>query len=428
MDGSPVNIIVCSIIPVWGDIGMAVSGSSHKVADKSSEGSFLGILAFPPFLMIPIIIIAFLARGSRPRGTAYMPAIFAILIGFMVMSVIFVALRKNGLQKAANAVSLVSCGVLLLFFSHLMGLGEFFGWAGTLLIASGLILAMSLTVTTPKKRFAMAENNLLPETVSHLEIKKLLDAMAFPSAFLKNDENGKDIVVAINEALAAMLGKNNHQVMGRELSSVLPGSDTVASFKFSGMEWVPNRTSRGKQTLFMLAPLLKAKEEFSGPTDAIDRDTGLFTPLFLKYRANADVEACRRYGRRLSVILFRLSFDNMPIKPSDAAVNRAFAEFGKLAAGSLRACDSGYRLRDDEVLIFLPDTPQGGSKIVVSRILAGARKLGRLECVELGQANIDDVTINYFGEEVSSVDQVMNDVYVEIGRKAELELRVVPDR
>jgi GGDEF domain-containing protein len=378
--------------------------------------------------MIPIVVIAFLARGSRPRGEAYMPAIFAILIGFMVLSVIFVALRKNGMQKAANTVSLISCGILLLFLSPFMGLGEFFGWAGTVLIASGLILAMSLIVASPKKRFAMTENNLLPESVSHLEIKKLLDAMAFPSAFLKNDGNGGDVVVAINEALAAMLGKNNQQVRDKEFSSVLPGSGTAASFKFSGNEWVPNRTSRGNQTLFMLTPLFKAKEEFSGPTDAIDHETGLFTPLFLKYRANADVEACRRYGRKLSVILFRLSFDNMQIKPSDEAIKKAFAEFGKMAAASLRACDSGYRIREDEVLIFLPDTPQGGSKIVVSRILSGVRKLARLECVELGQASIDDVTINYFGEEASSVDQVMNDVYVEMGRTAELKLHsVVPD-
>ncbi|MDR0616613.1 MAG: hypothetical protein LBG29_07385 [Synergistaceae bacterium] len=406
---------------------MAVSSSSYEAGNKSGGGSFWGMLAFPPFLMAPIIIIAILARGSRPSGPAYMPAIFALLISFTAMSVLFLTLWKNSQQKAANAVSLISCGVLLLFLSFSMGLGEFFGWGGTALTASGLVIVMSLLIAAPKKRFSMTENNLLPETVSPFEIKKLLDAMAFPSAFLKNGENGDEIVVAINEALASMLGKNNRQVMDKDFSSVLPGNYTASSFKFSGSEWVPNRTSRGHQTLFMLSPLLKAPKELSGPTDAIDHDTGLFTPLFLKYRANADVEACRRYRRKLSVILFRLSFDNMPIKPSDAAIKRTFTKFGALVAASLRACDSGYRLREDEVLIFLPDTPQGGSQIVTSRILSATRKVARLECVELGQASIDNVTVNYFGEEATSVDQVMNDLYVEMGRNAELQLHSIPD-
>ncbi|MDR1020989.1 MAG: hypothetical protein LBL73_09530 [Synergistaceae bacterium] len=398
---------------------MGVSESSRKAAGKSQNVSFSGMLAFSAFLIAPVVVIAVLAIGPSSRAPIYMPAIFAMFISYVIMFVFFMTLWKNGMQKAASAVSLVSCGVMLLFLSSQVGLGEFFGWAGTGLISFGMLLAMSMIIAQPTKRFAMPGNNLLPETVSTMEVKKLLDAMASPAAFLKNDGGGEDMVVAINEPMAAMLGKNNHQVSGKAFSSVLPDNETAAFFNFSGTEWIPNRTTRGNQTLFMLMPLIKPKDEFSGPTDAIDRETGLFTPLFLKYRANADVEACRRYERKLSVILFRLSFDKMPIKPSGEATNKAFSEFGKLVTASLRACDSGYRLRENEVLIFLPDTPQGGSKIVVSRIYAKVRKLSGVECVELGQADIDDVTANYFGKEVGSIDQVMKDVYIKMGRSAE---------
>ncbi|MDR1515251.1 MAG: hypothetical protein LBS45_06115 [Synergistaceae bacterium] len=401
---------------------MAVSGSQHKVTGKSQNGSLGWVFALPLFLLAPTVVTVILSQGAGTRGPAFLPAVFAMFISYAIMSVLFVTLRKNGMPRAANAVSLISCGVLLLLLSFLIRLGGLLGWVGTGLISLGLVMAMSLIVTQPAKRFSIADNYLLPETISPLEVKKLLDAMTFPSAFLKRGEGGADTVVAINEPLSAMLGKSNQHAKDGEFSSLLPNYDTAQSFKFSGAEWIPNRTSRGRQTLFILTPIAKPKEEFSGPTDAIDRQTGLFTPLFLKYRANADVEACRRYERKLSVILFRLSFDNMPIKPSDGAMKRAFSEFGKLVAGSLRACDSGYRLRDDEVLIFLPDTPQGGSKIVVSRIFAGTRKLAKVECVELGQASIDEVTINYFGKEAVSVDQVMEDVYVEMGRSAELML------
>ncbi|MDR0649233.1 MAG: hypothetical protein LBF92_07860 [Synergistaceae bacterium] len=397
---------------------MGVSDSSRKITtDKSQYTSFLGILAFSAFLLAPVVAVVAMAIGTRSRGPTFMPAVFAMFISYAILFVFFVTLRKNGMQRAAGAVSLVSCGVMLLFLSSQTQLGEFWGWTGTGLISMGMLLAMSLIVAQPTKRFAMPGNNLLPETIKPPEVKKLLDAMASPAAFLKN-EGGDEVVVAINERMAAMLGKNSMQVSGKAFSSVIPGNETAAFFKFSGSEWAPNRTSRGNQTLFMLMPLIKQKEELPGPMDAIDRETGLFTPLFLKYRANADVEACRRYERRLSVVLFRLSFDRLPIRPTDEAVRRAFAEFGKLVAVSLRACDSGYRLRDNEVLIFLPDTPQGGSKIVVSRIYAGVRKLAGVECVELGQASIEDVTTNYFGKEAGSIDQVMEDVYVEMGRAA----------
>jgi GGDEF domain-containing protein len=322
------------------------------------------------------------------------------------------------MKRPAYSVSLLANGVLLLFLSFAMGLGEIFAWAGTALIAGGLFTLMSQIVTPPKTQFSSAGTDLLPESVSYGEVKKLLDAMAFPSAFLKKNEDGVDIVVAINDTLAGIvgLGKNEQQARGVPFFNILPNNEIGKTFKFADAEWVPHRTTKGRQTLFMLTPMLKVAES-SGPTDAIDAETGLFTPLFLRYRANADVEACRRYGRKLSVVLFRISFEKCAIKPSDDAIKKAFAEFGRMVVASLRACDSGYRLREDEVLVYLPDTPQSGSKTVVNRVMDKVRKLSRVECVELEMAEIDEVTINYFGDEVVSVDEVMNDMYIAMGRK-----------
>jgi GGDEF domain-containing protein len=402
---------------------MRVAEAAERDKNKSSrEGGFWGKLAFPPILLIPIFIAVMSADTTRASARIFVPSLFAVLISYVGMSILFVSLRQSGMKKAANAVSLLSSGFLLLILSSSLGLGDIFGWVATALLVGGLILVMSQIMPPVSKKFPKAVNDLLPENVSPVEVKKLLDAMAFPSAFLKNTDDGDELVVAINEAFAAMLGKNNHQVKDVSFSSVLPGNEKAVSFKFSGSEWVPHRTTRGVQTLFMLTPLIKTTEEFVGPTDAIDRETGLFTPLFLKYRATADVEACRRYGRRMAVVLFRLTFDRKPLIPSDEKVNKACVAFGKMVAASLRACDSGYRLKVDEVLIFLPDTPQSGSKTVVSRIEEKAKKLAKVEVAELALANIQDVTLNYFGEEVTSVDQVMNDIYVKIGRVNELQM------
>jgi GGDEF domain-containing protein len=279
---------------------------------------------------------------------------------------------------------------------------------------------MAQIIPSAPARFTQVGADLLPESVTHQEVKKLLDAMNFPCAFLKIGEDGEERIISANEQLTNILGKKESQIREAPFSSIFPNNENSGLMKISNKEWTINRTTRGSQTLFMLIPVAKAKEQVShGPTDAIDHETGLFTPLFLKYRANADVEACRRYGRKLSVVLFRISFDEANIMPTDNARKKAYADFGKMVSESLRACDSGYRMNEDEVLLYLPDTGQSGSKTVVGRIDYKARKLSKVESPALATATIKEVTVSYFGDEVVSVDQVMKDIYVAIGRKSE---------
>ncbi|MDR3322385.1 MAG: hypothetical protein LBS93_08045 [Synergistaceae bacterium] len=398
------------------------SGGAKNNTGISRHGfnvGFLENLAFPPVALVPILIIAVLIGDTRAGSRISMPALFAMLISYAAMSIVFISLRKNSMKRAANAVSLLANGVLLLFLSFTMGLGELFAWAGTALIAGGLFTLMSQVITPPKTQFSSAGTDLLPDSIGHGEVKKLLDAMAFPSAFFKKNDDGEDIVVALNDTLTSIvgLGRNEQQARGVRFSTLLPNNDGSTIFKFADAEWIPHRTTKGRQTLFMLTPVVKTSSGSLGPTDAIDNETGLFTPLFLKYRANADVEACRRYGRKLSVVLFRVSFGKTAIVPNENAMKKAWIEFGKMVVESLRACDSGYRLREDEVLVYLPDTPQSGSKTVVNRVMDKVRKLSKVECAELASAEIEEVTINYFGDEVVSVDEVMNDMYIAMGRK-----------
>jgi uncharacterized membrane protein YccF (DUF307 family) len=400
-------------------MNMANGGKGNAMVRKRS--GFFEKLAFPPVLLVPVLVVALLSRGSAGgRSTSFMPALFAMLLSYGVMSAVFVALRKKDLKMAANAVSLLANGVLLIFVSIAMGLGGIAGWIGAGLVALGLVLAMAQIIPPSQTRFAQVGADLLPESVTHHEVKKLLDAMNFPCAFLKIGEDGEERVISANEQLANLLGKKESQLREELFSSVIPNNGNSAFMKILNREWTPNRTTRGTQTLFMLIPVTKTKEQVAqGPTDAIDRETGLFTPLFLKYRANADVEACRRYGRKLSVVLFRISFDDAEIMPKDEAKKKAYVDFGKMVAESLRACDSGYRLNEEEVLLYLPDTGQSGSQTVVGRIDYKAKKLSKVECPTLASAKIKEVTVNYFGDEVVSVDQVMKDIYVAIGRKKE---------
>jgi GGDEF domain-containing protein len=406
--------------------GMLMDTSVAPRKNKGKSTSFFDMLAFPPLLLVPVFIVTKLADKTNGNSGTFMPAFMfiAMLLSYAVMSVAFITLRKKGLRVAANAVSMIANGVILIFFSIVIGTGGVFGWLGTIILTCGLIIAVAQIASPPSTRFPKISADLLPDSVSELEVKKLLDAMDFPSAFLKKDDNGEDWAIAVNGAFSALVGETEKEIKEKLFSEIVPDGEESSIVRFSGKEWIPHRTARGKQTLFMLTPAVIKKTEnaFSGPRDAIDPETGLFTQLFLKYRASADVESCRRYGRKLSVLLFRISFDNAPITPSDKAKKNAYAVFGKMVTESLRACDSGYRLNEDEVLVYLPDTPQGGAKTVSSRIMDRVRKLSKVECVELGIANIQEVSVNYFGEDVFSVDQVMNDIYVEMGRDSKFEL------
>jgi GGDEF domain-containing protein len=400
-----------------------MGASSAPKRSKGKSASFVDMLAFPPLLLAPVFIVTMLANKTNGNSGTFMPAFIAMLLSYAVMSVAFIALRKKGLRVAANAVSMIANGVILIFFSIVIGTGGIFGWLGTILLTCGLIIAAAQITSAPPARFSRISADLLPDSVSELEVRKLLDAMDFPSAFLKKDDNGEDWPIAVNGILVSLIGKTEKEIKGSPFSEIIPDNGESSVVHFKDKEWIQHRTTRGKQTLFMLTPAVKKMEkDFSGPKDAIDPETGLFTQLFLKYRASADVESCRRYGRKLSVLLFRISFDKAPIVPSDKAKKNAYAAFGQMVTESLRACDSGYRLNEDEVLIYLPDTPQSGAKTVSFRIMDRVRKLSKVECVELGIANIQEFSVHYFGEDVFSVDQVMNDIYVEMNRDSKLVL------
>jgi GGDEF domain-containing protein len=165
----------------------------------------------------------------------------------------------------------------------------------------------------------------------------------------------------------------------------------------------------------MLSPAVKIPEAepVTGECAIVDAESGLYTPYYMKYKAESDVQACRRYKRRLAVILFQLEFESKNlIVPSDEAKKTAFTAFAQMTAISIRPCDAAYRVGEDEIAVFLPDTSQQGAKIVLTRLVNNMKKIGLVEVPELVAAHLTDATVNFFGEELSSLDQVMKELYL----------------
>jgi GGDEF domain-containing protein len=380
------------------------------------------MVAFPPF-MLPLVFLAAMLTRTRPPAVMNelsIPLFASQIFIYIALSFAYLTLNKKGQTYAAWSAAILADGLLLVSASAQIGAGAAFGWGGVALIILGLILATSQITTPQAVRFTKNLTDLMPETVGKPEIKLLVSAISFPTAFIESDDSGHERIVAANNAFGAIVGRSANKLEGIPFEDIISPNAESRALVFAGAEWVAHRTTRGKQTMFMLSPAIKINEAEpipEGEFAIVDTESGLYTSYYMKYKAESDVQACRRYKRCLSVLLFRLGIESKNlIPPSDETIKTAFAAFARTTIVSIRNCDSAYRVNDGEIAVFLPDTPQQGAKIVLTRIVNSMKKIGRIEIPELGAAHLSDAMIVFFGDELSSLDQVMKDMYIEMER------------
>ena len=70
---------------------------------------------------------------------------------------------------------------------------------------------------------------------------------------------------------------------------------------------------------------------------------------------------------------------------------------GRTIHKAIRACDSAYRISDNEVLLIMPDTAKSGASIVISRIHNMFKQASTVECPGLSKAVINNVEMDYIG-------------------------------
>ena len=401
---------------------MASGRNDNKKGNGSGGGKWGEMLAFPPAILLPVLLIGLIGgKTSYGAGGSSTSLLASLILSYAALSIAYLTLLKQGHQKAAWGAALLADGILCLSVSSEFGTAAFLGWIGLALFLAGLMTSVTQLSPPPKPRFAKNNPNLLPDSIEKSDIKAMLSIVAFPAAFLETDDVGVERIAASNDAFAAILGRISDKLEGQAFSSVIPPDVEERTMTFADAEWVAHRTTKGKQTLFLLSPAVKApeRETPSSPRDIVDEETGLYTQYYMTYKAEADVQACRRYKRRLAVVLLKLSFESANlVQPSDDSKKYAFLCFARMVSVSVRACDTAYRVGDDEVLIFLPDIPQNGTKSVMGRLEANMRKLAAVECTDLAPAKLLDASVNLFGEELSSADEVVKEVYLVMNRNA----------
>ena len=398
--------------------------ATQKSKPKNENGKWLDMLAFPPTILAPVLLVALLMRGRSPSAAAELsvPLLVSMIFVYVGLSLAYLTLQKKGQHNAAWSAAILADGLLLVFISSQMGAGSAAGWGGVALIILGLILAISQLTPPPAARFAKHVPDLLPASVGKPEIKLFVSAIPFPTAFLETSEEGEERVIAANDAFATILGRVAGKLDGVPFADLIPPDMESRSLVYADAEWVSHRTTKGKQTMFMLSPAVKVPEAEPAPDEfaIVDTESGLYTPYYMKYKAESDVQSCRRYKRRLAVILFQLEFegnaDKNLIPPSDETKQTAFTAFAQMVAVSIRACDTAYRVGENEIAVFLPDTSQQGAKSTDARLVDNMRKIGKVEVPELAAAHLTDTSVNFFGEELVSLDQVMGELYLARGR------------
>jgi hypothetical protein len=388
------------------------------VSAKHGKGA-LKYAVSPIILLLPIVLITgFVGKFDlfdvKTEFIVGVAAVYIILSGF------YVTLCQRGRGNAAVAVGCITDGMMLIFFSVAFKSGILFNFLGFIVAIVGIFAGISAATPSGESLFARKIDRIMPHSVGMEELQKIIDAIPFPCVFMERAEGGDEQIVAYNPQLAGNFGLGKKNILGKTLDSLVTmelGTNRVIR---SGEEWDVRRTVRGRQVLVMFSPVLRSKEASTIEVfDAIDVSTGLYSAGFMKYKAKSDIESVNRGRRKLSAVLLKLTFP----PGAELSINedeRKLAEviFGRVVGKSIRVCDSGYRTNDGEVLLIMPDTPNSGSKVVISRIFAGMKSASALECPQCSKAIIDYTDRDYVGGvDLPSYDNILSELSIALYRK-----------
>ncbi|MDR3278940.1 MAG: hypothetical protein LBT23_00345 [Synergistaceae bacterium] len=377
-------------------------------------------LVSPVVLIVPVVLIAALVgKGFYLSGipSVYIAASACI---YLILSSFYVILCQRNKNRAAYSVAGLTDGMLVIFFSAAFQCGITFSLLGFVIAIAGMMGAMSLAMPPSESLFARKIDLIVSSGVSVDELRKIIDSIQFPCVFMEKEDEGTERVIAYNSHFADDFGLDRKKIIGSSLESLLPLKAGMAQIQYGTEEWVVKRTVKGKQVLLMLTPAEKpSKPPKIEVFDAIDLPTGLYVEGFMKYKARSDIESVSRGKRRMSAALFKISF------PSDATSGVSDDEravacviFGRIILQSIRVCDSAYKVGNDEVILFMPDTPTAGADIVISRVYDGLKRMSAIESPILTKALLDYVARDYVGGgDLMSYEKILEELSIALYRK-----------
>jgi hypothetical protein len=169
------------------------------------DTAFYRLILSPVTLLIPIVGICSLFSGGVNLDA--LPPFFSmgIVSLYVLMVVAYVIIGKKNRLKVLAAVSAIANGALLLFLSALFTNGTAFTMFGFFIMLGGMLLAITSLTPEEESLFARRVDNIISKNVDISELKKILNSIQYPCAFLEKNQRGEEEIIASNTSFADIM-------------------------------------------------------------------------------------------------------------------------------------------------------------------------------------------------------------------------------
>lgn len=321
------------------------------------------LFLIPPVLSVPLLLgVLALGEGS---GSTLPPVVWMGALGtYGTCSALYVFRLLRGQRGGGVCLQLLAQGVLLPLVALSAGSPSLVAWGGFAVFAAGLLAAVQGVLGSEMGEKPLDQDERGPAPA-------LVRAVAqFPLPVLLTDTAG--VVRGVSPSLVELLAPTVSRIEDQPVETLLDINATEGTFR--GKRWsqeqVPLLEDGG--VLFVLEPspgALAPEPERSESRESglalLNPQTGLFSEGFLPLRCEEELARDHRYRRWMTAILLRLSLTSVVTPAEERAVGETF---GKQVKDTIRTCDVGFQLRNNDILLLLPETPLGGGQILVKRL------------------------------------------------------------
>ena len=331
---------------------------------------------FPPFFSVfALVLMSFL--GNTGQGERLPSIVWGVFLAAYVclssLSAFFIVARDT---RYNLGIFLLAQGLLFSVVSPKLGL-NLLGWLGFIVLLVGIFIGF-YQATHESEALSSMENTSDSEAEDHTDhVAGLISKISLPICIT----NTKGVIVGLNAAFASAVGREEEAILKEAVSDILPIDQEETEFA-SGHWWI-SQNQQGKRHFFSLYPTegclppQNTSTDFAAPVYSnnggiqfIDAETGLYTSSYQDIRVPEELERARRYRRWLSAGLVSLEFSPPKESPlSEQHKQMLFNAFATRVKEALRSVDAGFLMKNQRILILLPETAQSGAKTFMGRIL-----------------------------------------------------------
>ena len=326
-------------------------------------------LYFPPVFSFVFLIIT-AALHDRTAAVTLPPPIWGIIIAAYVclcaLSLFFIVGNDS---KYDVGVFTLTQGLMISVLSVQFGV-TFTSWIGLVLFLVGLMLVFFYATRKTAYVEEIPKESANNGVGTFERTDSLIEKLAFPICYTDN----AGVIAGATAKFCEIFGLDEDDILGKLISDLLP-IDSEETVLESG-RWGITQKKEGSRYYFSLTPVYEEKvlaSPVAEPPAGIlvyDNTTGLYTDEYRKIRGPEEVSRAQRYKRPLSGLLLALTFEPSSTvtitKEQEEMLENAFKTRVQAA---LRVTDCGFLMPDGRMQILLPETPQGGAKTLLSRII-----------------------------------------------------------